>query len=80
MEPSCGSRGCIPLRSLQRRKLRDAGALQGKQTGEKLWKLSPEQAETVRLRHQLGVSESRLKRSEAALDAMGKPHAFLETL
>lgn len=62
------------------RKLRDAGVLEGKQAGEKLGKLSPEQAEIARLRRQLGVSESRLKRSEAALGVMGKLHAFLETL
>lgn len=62
------------------RKLRDAGVLQGKQAGEKVGKLSSEQAEIARLRRQLGVSESRLKRSEAALGVMGKLHAFLETL
>ena len=62
------------------RKLRDAGVLQGKKAGEKIGKLSPEQAEIARLRRQLEVSESRLKRSEAALGVMGKLHAFLETL
>ena len=62
------------------RKLGDAGVLQGKQAGEKIGKLSVEQAEIARLRRQLEVSESRLKRSEAALGVMGKLHAFLETL
>lgn len=62
------------------RKLRDAGVLQGKNAGEKIGKLSPEQAEIARLRRQLEVSESRLKRSEAALGVMGKLHVFLETL
>ena len=62
------------------RKLRDAGVLQGKQAGEKIGKLSPEQAEIARLRRQLEVSESRLKRSEAALGVLGKLHVFLETL
>jgi transposase len=62
------------------RKLRDAGILQGKKAGEAIGKLSPEQAEIARLRRQLEVSESRLKRSEAALGVMGKLHAFLETL
>lgn len=62
------------------RRLRDAGVLQAKETGEKIGKLTPEQAEIARLRRQLEVSESRLKRSEAALGVMGKLHAFLETL
>jgi transposase len=62
------------------RKLRDAGVLQGKTAGQKIGKLSTEQAEIARLRRQLEVSESRLKRSEAALGVMGKLHAFLETL
>ena len=60
------------------RKLRDAGVLQGKQAGEKIGKLSPEQAEIARLRRQLGVSESRLKKTEAALDIMEKLSAFFE--
>lgn len=62
------------------RKLRDAGVLQGKQAGETIGKLSSEQAEIARLRRQLEVSESRLKRSEAALDVMGKLHDLLESL
>lgn len=62
------------------RKLRDGGVLQGKKAGEKVGKLSPEQAEIARLRRQLEVSEGRLKRSEAALGVMGKLHEFLETL
>lgn len=62
------------------RKLRDAGVLQGKKAGQKIGKLSAEQVEIARLRRQLEVSESRLKRSEAALGVMGKLHAFLETL
>lgn len=62
------------------RKLRDAGVLQGKQAGETIGKLSGEQAEIARLRRQLEVSESRLKRSEAALGVMGKLHDLLESL
>lgn len=62
------------------RKLRDAGVLQGKKPGEKIGKLTKDQAEIARLRRQLEVSESRLKRSEAALGVMGKLHDFLETL
>ena len=62
------------------RKQRDAGVLAGKKAGETIGKLSAEQVEIARLRRQLEVSESRLKRSEAALGVMGKLHAFLETL
>lgn len=54
--------------------------LQGKQAGETIGKLSGEQAEIARLRRQLEVSESRLKRSEAALGVMGKIHDLLESL
>lgn len=60
------------------RKLRDAGVLAGKQAGEKVGKPTREQAEIARLRRQLGVSESRLKTTEAALDVMGKLSAFFE--
>ena len=62
------------------RKLRDAGVLAGKKPGECIGKLAPEQAEIARLRRQLEVSESRLKRSEAALGVMGKLHELLESL
>ena len=62
------------------RKQRDAGVLAGKKVGETIGKLSAEQVEIARLRRQLEVSESRLKRSEAALGVMGKLHVFLETL
>lgn len=60
------------------RKLRDAGVLQGKKAGQAIGKLSREQAEIARLRRQLGVSESRLKQTEAALEVMGKLSAFFE--
>lgn len=60
------------------RKLRDAGVLDGKTAGQKIGKLSPEQAEIARLRRQLGVSESRLEQTEAALEVMGKLSAFFE--
>lgn len=62
------------------RKLRDAGVLQGKKPGDSIGKLSAEQTEIARLRRQLEVSESRLKRSEAALDVMGKLHDLLGSL
>ncbi|MEW1980208.1 IS3 family transposase [Citricoccus sp. NPDC079358] len=54
------------------RKLRDAGVLEGKTAGQTIGKLSPEQAEIARLRRQLGVSESRLEQTEAALEVNGK--------
>lgn len=76
--PFCGDKGCIPPRSLQWRKLRDAGVLEGRKAGQTIGKLSPEQAEIARLRRQLGVSESRLEQTEAALEVMGKLSAFFE--
>ena len=61
------------------RRLRDAGVLAGKKAGESIGKLSAEQAENARLRRQLEVSEGRLKKTEAALELMGKLQAFLES-
>jgi transposase len=61
------------------RRLREAGVLAGKKAGESIGKLSAEQAENARLRRQLEVSESRLQKTEAALDLMGKLQAFLES-
>ncbi|SDJ04434.1 Transposase [Arthrobacter subterraneus] len=60
------------------RKLRDGGVLAGKKAGETIGKLSREQAEIARLRRQLEVSESRLNKTEAALEVMGKLSAFFE--
>lgn len=60
------------------RKLRDGGVLAGKKPGQTVGKLSREQAEIARLRRQLGVSESRLQQTEAALEVMGKLSAFFE--
>ena len=60
------------------RRLRDAGVLAGKKPGETIGKLSKDQAEIARLRRQLEASESRLKRSDAALGIMEKLSAFLE--
>ena len=59
--------------------LRDAGVLAGKQAGETIGKLSADQAGNARLRRQLEVSESRLQKTEAALELMGKLQAFLES-
>ncbi|NKR13871.1 transposase [Arthrobacter sp. D2] len=61
------------------RRLRDAGSLAGKEPGESIGNLTADQAENARLRRQLEVSESRLKKTEAALELMGKLQAFLES-
>jgi transposase-like protein len=60
------------------RKLRDAGVLDGRAPGEKVGRLSAEQAEIARLRGELARAERRLARTEVALDIMGKARALLE--
>jgi transposase len=62
------------------RKQRDAGVLAGKRRGEKVGKLTAEQAEIARLTRELARANKRLSTTEAALDIMGKAHALLETL
>ena len=62
------------------RKLRDAGALAGRGPGEKVGRLTADQAEIARLRGQLDRAERRLARTEVALDIMGKAHALLEEI
>jgi len=62
------------------RRLRDAGVLAGKRPGERIGKLTAEQAEIARLRRQLEKTERRLVTTEAALEIMGKAHEFLEVL
>lgn len=62
------------------RRLRDAGVLEGKPTGAKIGRLTPEQAEIARLRRELNKATQRLNRTEAALVIMGKAHALLEEL
>jgi len=62
------------------RRLRDAGVLAGKQPGEKVGRLSAEQAEIARLRRQLDKAERRLVTTEAALQIMGKAHELLDVL
>lgn len=57
------------------RKLRDGGLLEGKVPGEKVGRLSPEQAEIARLTAQLVKTQRRLGITEAALDIRGKAHA-----
>lgn len=62
------------------RKLRDAGVLEGKQPGEKIGKLTPDQAEIARLKRKLQVTDQRLATTEVALDIMSKMHELLENL
>lgn len=62
------------------RKQRDAGVLAGKRPGEKVGKLTAEQAEIARLTRELARANKRLSTTEAALDIMGKAHALLESL
>jgi len=62
------------------RKQRDAGVLAGKPPGEKVGRLSAEQAEIARLKRENARMSKRLQTTEAALDIMGKAHALLETL
>ena len=62
------------------RKQRDGGVLAGKQPGEKVGRLTPEQAEIARLKRENARMSKRLATTEAALDIMGKAHALLETL
>jgi len=62
------------------RKQRDAGVLAGKKPGEKVGKLSAEQAEIARLTRENTRLNKRLNTTEAALDIMGKAHALLESL
>ena len=72
--------GLYSLRMNERRKLRDARVLAGKNPGESIGKLAAEQAQIARLRRRLEVSGSRLERFEAALGVMGKLHELLESL
>jgi transposase-like protein len=62
------------------RKQRDAGVLTGRKPGEKVGKLSAEQAEIARLTRENARLNKRLNTTEAALDIMGKAHALLESL
>ena len=62
------------------RRLRDAGVLAGKKPGEKIGRLTGDQAEIARLRRQLDKAERRLATTEVALEIMGKAHDLLEVL
>lgn len=62
------------------RKLRDGGVLAGKKPGEKVGRLTAEQAEIARLRRELKTVNSRLVVTGAALGIMGKTQALLDEL
>ena len=62
------------------RRFRDAGVLASKRPGERVGRLTAEQAEIARLRRQLDKAERRLVTTEAALEIMGKAHELLEVL
>src|SRR5674476_479855 len=62
------------------RRFRDAGVLAGKQPGERIGRLTGEQAEIARLRRQLDKAGRRLATTQAALEIMGKAHELLEVL
>ena len=58
------------------RKLRDAGLLSGKNPGEKIGRPTTEPAEIARLTRELDSTRRRLATTEAALDLVGKVHAY----
>jgi transposase len=62
------------------RRFRDAGVLAGKKPGEKVGRLTGDQAEIARLRRQLDKAERRLATTEVALQIMGKAHELLDGL
>jgi len=62
------------------RRQRDAGVLVGKRPGEKVGRLTAEQAEIARLTRENARMSKRLHTTETALDIMGKAHALLESL
>ncbi len=59
------------------RRQRDAGVLAGKAPGEKVGRLSPEQAEIARLKAELAKAQKKQAMTDAALEIMGKAHALL---
>ncbi|MBC7519264.1 MAG: hypothetical protein H7248_10390, partial [Microbacteriaceae bacterium] len=52
----------------------------GKQPGQKVGRLSPEQAEIAKLRRELEITRRRLGITEVALGIMGKAHELLEEI
>ena len=73
-------RGIYSSQPTEWRKLRDAGVLAGKKPGQKIDRLTPEQAEIARLRRELQISQRRLGITEVALEIMGKAHELLEQI
>ena len=72
--------GIYSSQTRERRWHREAGVSAGKKPGEKIGRLTPEQAEIARLRRQLDKAEQRLATTEVALTIMGKAHELLEQL
>lgn len=62
------------------RRLRDAGVLAGKKSGDKVGRPSADQAEIARLRRRLDITEQRLATTEVALEIMGKARELLEEI
>ena len=58
------------------RKQRDAGVLAGKRPDERVGRLTADQAEIARLTRENARMSKRLSTTEAALDIMGKAHAY----
>ena len=56
------------------------GSWPGEKPGEKIGRLTPDQAEIARLRRQLEISQQRLATTEAALKIMGKARELLEEI
>jgi transposase len=57
-----------------------AGVIAARNPGEKIGRLTPEQAESARLRRQLAVTQRRLGITEVALGIMGNTHELLEEI
>ena len=81
-EAACGrSEGGLYLRAeglyssqmTEWRRLRDAGVLAGKRTGEAIGRPSADQAEIARLRRRLATTKDRLATTEVALEIMDYP-------
>lgn len=70
--------GMYPSQVTEWRKLRDAGALNVDTTQTHDEKLSVDQAEIIHLRSQLEKSEIQRKKTEDALEIIGKLSAFFE--
>jgi hypothetical protein len=58
------------------RKLRDAGMLQEKKPGAKIGRPTAEQTDIAQLRRELELTRRKLTKTEAALEIMGKVHAY----